>query len=54
MNISNGNARGVEVSQGIVKCMSAGMLRGQIQVKEKHLSYRGLGEQFTFAGEEKF
>ena len=52
MNISNGNARGVEVSQGIVKCVSAGMLRGHIQVKAKRLSYRGLGQPFTFAREE--
>ena len=35
MNISNGNARGVEVSQGIVKCVSAGMLRRQIKIKSQ-------------------
>ena len=47
MNISNGNARGVEVSQGIVKCVSAGMLRRQIKIKAKSQRCRCSDEPFN-------
>ena len=49
MNISNGNARGVEVSQGIVKCVSAGMLRRQIKIKAKSQRCRCSDKPFNLS-----